>query len=98
MLDQQRQSESSSRECILFLQLCLCSGPNTDEPLSPSCRGGGQQSHDFPLGSSVEGSLNPDLFKETGVFQMVGCVIRVSQASIPVVWSSEMEHKHCRER
>lgn len=24
---------------------------------------------------------------------MVGCVIRVSQASIPVVWSSEMEQR-----
>lgn len=57
VLDQQRQSESSSRAVrSASPALPLCSGPNTDEPLSPACRPGGQQSHDFPLGCSVEES------------------------------------------
>lgn len=43
MLDQQRQSESSSRAArSASPALPLCSGPNTDELLSPACRGGGQ--------------------------------------------------------
>uniref|UniRef100_A0A8D2N650 Actin related protein 2/3 complex subunit 2 n=1 Tax=Zonotrichia albicollis TaxID=44394 RepID=A0A8D2N650_ZONAL len=56
VLDQQRQPESSSRAVrSASPALPLCSGPNTDEPLTPA-RGAGQQSHDFPLGSSVEES------------------------------------------
>lgn len=58
VLEQQRQSEGSGRAVhSASLALSLCSGPNTGEPLSSACRGGGgQQSHDFPLGSSVEES------------------------------------------
>lgn len=53
VLDQQRQSESGSRAVhSASPALPLCSGPNADEPLSPA-RGAGQQSHDFPLCSSV---------------------------------------------
>lgn len=96
VLDQQRQSESSSRAVhSASPALPLCSGPNADEPISPA-RGAGQQSHDFPLGSSVKESKPCPVERDRSLHRMVGCVIRMSQASIPVVWSSES--RDCRER
>lgn len=59
VIDQQRQPESKSRAVSSASPaLPLCSGPNTsisDEPLSPACRGAGQQSCRFLLGSNAEG-------------------------------------------
>lgn len=89
---------AAAGQCVLLLQLCLFALGLT------------LMSH-FPLPADLVASRamtspwvavlrspNPALFKGIGVFQMVGCVIRVSQASISVIWSSEMEHRHCRER
>lgn len=93
-----RSSESSS--------WAACSA----SPALPLALGQTLMSH-FPLPAEVVASrattspwvaalrsLSPALFKGIGLFQRLGCVIRVFQASIPVVWSSEMEHRHCRER
>lgn len=106
VLDQQRQSEIRSRAVSSASPaLPLCSGPNisiSDELLSPACRGAGQQSHRFLLGSNAEESKPCPVQRERSLPEklevMVGCAIRVSQASIPAVQSSEVEHRHCRTR
>lgn len=99
VLDLQRQSESRSRAVSsVSPALPLCSGPNTspsDEPLSPACRGAGQQSHCFLLGSNAEGcaewSKPCPVQRERSLPEkleaMFGRAIRVSQANIPAVGS-----------
>lgn len=88
---------AAAEQCILLLQLCLFALGQTLMSHFPLPEVLASRATTSPW-VAVLRSLNPALLKGIGPFKMFGCVMRVSQASIPVVWSSEMEHRHCRER
>lgn len=97
-LNTRGRQKAAAEQCILLLQLCLFAlGQTLVSHFSLPAEVVASRAM-TSLWVAVSRSLNPALFKGIGLFQMVGCVIWMSQASIPVVWSSEMEHKHCREK
>lgn len=96
-LNSRGSQRAAAEQCILLLQLCFFALGQTlvnHFPLPAEVVASRAMTSPWV---AVSRSLNPALFKGIGLFRMVGCVIRVSQAHIPVVgaqrWSTDTAGK-----